>query len=89
MVSAASGGSADRIAARIFFTALRAGSGVAAMYSSTVSGFFPLGEGLLLEDLRTLDFVFFIGTCYENFRIRSMFWRVAPDAPYELIRLVK
>ena len=38
MISVASGGTAERIAWRIWFSALRAGSGIAAKYSSTVLG---------------------------------------------------
>src|SRR6266852_2938474 len=38
MVSVASGGTADRIAARILFKVLRAGSGTPATYSSTFFG---------------------------------------------------
>src|SRR5437879_9653522 len=38
MVSVASGGTADRIAARILFKVLRAGSGTPARYSSTFFG---------------------------------------------------
>src|SRR5512138_534999 len=39
MVSMVPAGAADRIAARSFFNALRAGSGTAARYSSTLAGF--------------------------------------------------
>src|SRR5258707_2835715 len=47
MTSVASGGPTERIAARIFFIALRAGSGMAAMYSSTVLGAADLGAAFL------------------------------------------
>ena len=41
MVSVPSGGTADRIAARILFTVLRAGSGTPARYSSMLLGASP------------------------------------------------
>src|SRR5437660_359582 len=56
MVSVASGGTADRIAARILFKVLRAGSGTPARYSSTFFGAplpFP-------TKLRLPDFTFFM-----------------------------
>src|SRR5579863_416705 len=61
MVSVASGGTADRIAARIFFKVLRAGSGTPARYSSTFLG------GLLRSaaELRPPDFRLFM---------RAMLW---------------
>src|SRR6266576_1220222 len=52
MVSAASGGTADRIAARILFKVLRAGSGTPARYSSTFFGA-PLPFAI---ELRSPDF---------------------------------
>src|SRR3989442_12506721 len=56
MVSVASGGTADRIAARILFKVLRAGSGTPARYSSTFFGA-PLP---FAAELRLPDFTFFI-----------------------------
>src|SRR6266550_6021342 len=56
MVSAASGGTADRIAARILFKVLRAGSGTPARYSSTFFGA-PLP---FATELRLPDFIFFM-----------------------------
>src|ERR1700746_2427704 len=56
MISTASGGTAERMAARIFFSVLRAGWGTRAMYSSTFFGA-PL---LFAADLRLRDFGFFI-----------------------------
>src|SRR6266480_6767180 len=56
MVSAASGGTADRIAARILFKVLRAGSGTPARYSSTFFGA-PLP---FATELRFPDFTFFM-----------------------------
>src|SRR6266849_6606450 len=56
MVSVASGGTADRIAARILFKVLRAGSGTPARYSSTFFGApSPFGA-----ELRLPDFTFFM-----------------------------
>src|SRR5580692_4644860 len=55
MASVASGGAADRMAVRIFRKVLRAGSGMAARYSSTVfGGFLPFAEEL------RFDFAFFM-----------------------------
>src|SRR3989442_1053244 len=56
MVSVASGGTADRIAARILFRVLRAGSGRPARYSSTFFGA-PLP---FAAELRLPDFTFFM-----------------------------
>ena len=61
MVSVASGGTADRIAARILFKVLRAGSGTPARYSSTFFGA-PLP---FAAELRLPDFTFFMRRCYE------------------------
>src|SRR5580704_18724536 len=52
MASVASGGTADRIAARILFKVLRAGSGTPARYSSTFFGApLPFAAELRLPDL--------------------------------------
>src|SRR6266404_6321107 len=56
MVSVASGGTVDRIAARILFKVLRAGSGTPARYSSTFFGA-PLP---FAAELRLPDFTFFM-----------------------------
>src|SRR5713226_8367820 len=56
MASVASGGTADRIAARILFKVLRAGSGTPARYSSTFFGA-PLP---FAAELRLPDFTFFM-----------------------------
>src|ERR1700674_3927514 len=56
MVSVASGGTADRTAARILFKVLRAGSGTPARYSSTFFGA-PLP---FAAELRLPDFAFFM-----------------------------
>src|SRR5208337_897053 len=56
MVSVASGGTADRIAARILFKVLRAGSGTAARYSSTFFG----ATLPFVPELRLPDFTFFM-----------------------------
>src|ERR1700680_2288439 len=56
MASVASGGAAERIAARILFKVLRAGSGTPARYSSTFFGA-PLP---FAADLRLPDFTFFM-----------------------------
>src|ERR1022692_471883 len=56
MASVASGGTADRIAARILFNVLRAGSGTAARYSST---FFGATLPFAAEP-RSPEFAFFI-----------------------------
>src|SRR5216684_1507457 len=70
MASVASGGTADRIAARILFKVLRAGSGTPARYSSTFFGA-PL---LFAAGPRLPDFTFLMcGQCYENFHFKSMF----------------
>ena len=68
MVSVASGGTADRIAARILFKVLRAGSGILARYSSTFLGvLFPFAV-----ELRLPDFTIFMGQCYKIFHFKSM-----------------
>src|SRR5258708_745731 len=56
MVSVASVGTADRIAARILFKVLRAGSATLARYASTLFGA-PL---LFAAELRLPDFTFFM-----------------------------
>jgi hypothetical protein len=56
MISIASRGTAERIVARIFFSALTAGSGARATYSST---FF--GALLIFAGLRLADFFFIFG----------------------------
>src|SRR5438876_6081790 len=56
MVSAASGGTADRIAARILFKVLRAGSATPARYSST----FFVAPLPFATELRLPDFTFFM-----------------------------
>src|SRR6266568_8640076 len=55
MVSVASGGTTERIAARILFNVLRAGSGTPARYSSTFFGA-PLP---FAAELRLQEFTFF------------------------------
>src|SRR2546425_6773452 len=62
MVSAASGGAADRIAARILFKVLRAGSGTPARYSSTFFGA-PLP---FAAEPRLPDFTFFMRAILEE-----------------------
>src|SRR5208282_2916534 len=57
MVSVASGGTADRIVARILFNVLRAGSGTRARYSSTFLG----GLWLFAAELRWPDFTLSMG----------------------------
>lgn len=62
MVSVASGGTADRIAARIFFNVLLPGSGTPARYSSKLPGCFGF-FGVVLRfaaELRLADFAFFM-----------------------------
>src|SRR6266568_1517268 len=60
MVSVASGGTTDRIAARILFKVLRAGSGTPARYSSTFFGTTFCGVGLpFAAELRLPEFSFF------------------------------
>src|SRR2546422_6990513 len=56
MVSVASGGTADRIAARILFRVLRAGSGTPARYSSTFFG----APVPFAAERRLPDFTFFM-----------------------------
>src|SRR5215469_8260105 len=58
MVSVASGGRADRIAARILFKVPRAGSGTPARYSSILFG----GSPALAADLRVVDLACFMRT---------------------------
>jgi hypothetical protein len=68
MVSVASGGTADRIAARILFKVLRAGSGT------------PQGIHQRFSERRCLSpqncdcqiSLFSCGQCYENFHFKSM-----------------
>src|SRR5579872_1675356 len=60
MTSVASGGTVDRIAARILFNAPRAGSEIPAMYSSTLFGAEPLAA-----EPRLPDFIFFMGAMQE------------------------
>ncbi len=77
MVSAAPGGTADRIAARILFKVPRAGSGTPARYSSTFFGArFPFAA-----ELRLPDFTFFMGQCYKSFRFKSM-----PQIPQFIVK---
>jgi len=52
MISVASGGTAERTASRIWFNALRAGSGTAAKYASTVSGALIFGETFIFAARR-------------------------------------
>src|SRR5271165_3544021 len=67
MVSVASGGTADRIAARILFKVLRAGSGTPARYSSTF-----LGARLpLATELRLPDFTFFMWAVLQRLLLLS------------------
>src|SRR5438128_1576531 len=68
MVSVASAGTADRIAARILFNVLRAGSGTPPRYSSTVFGA-PLP---FAAELRWPDFRFLMGQCYKSLHFMSM-----------------
>src|SRR5207245_4698749 len=68
MVSVASGGTADRIAARILFKVLRAGSGTPARYSSTFFGA-PLP---FAAELRLPDFTFFTRATLQNSHFKSM-----------------
>jgi hypothetical protein len=56
MASVASGGTAERIAARIFFNVLRAGSGTRATYSSVFFG----ATLRLAAEPRAREFNFFI-----------------------------
>src|SRR5580700_2089394 len=61
MASVASGGTADRIAARILFRVLRAGSGTPARYSSiSFTGW-----------LRSPEFAFFIAICTPGCRLKA------------------
>src|SRR5712692_841350 len=71
MASVASGGTAERIVARILFRVVRAGSGTAARYSST---FFAAALPFAAE-ARLPDFVFFIEDLPNRFvrpRLRSI-----------------
>src|SRR6266446_1668635 len=56
MASVASGGTAERITARILFKVVRAGSGTPARYSST----FFAAALLFVDEARSPDFVFFM-----------------------------
>ena len=60
MASVASAGTADRIAARIWLNVLRAGSGMLAMYSSTLFG------ARLAFGVEARDFAFFMERCYQG-----------------------
>src|SRR6266581_7529972 len=61
MVSVASGGTTDRIAARILFKVLRAVSGTPARYSSTFFGTTFCGVGLpFAAELRLPEVTFFM-----------------------------
>jgi hypothetical protein len=68
MVSVASGGAADRIAARILSKVLRMGSGTPARYSSTLFGA-PLP---FAAEVRFPDFIFLIRESYKKFYFESM-----------------
>src|SRR3989442_8114941 len=71
MVSVASGGTADRIAARILCKVLRAGSGTLARYSSTFFGaLLPFAAGLRLP-----DFTFFMRAMLQELPLQGH----APD----------
>jgi hypothetical protein len=68
MASVASGGTAERIAARILFKALRAGSGTPTRYSSTFFGArLPLA---FAAELRVADFDFFMRAMLQEAPIR-------------------
>src|SRR5579872_6238485 len=69
MVSVASNGAAERIAARIVFRVLRAGSGTRARYSST----FFTPSLALAGDLRLLDFTFFMLPMPEEVKVQYRF----------------
>src|SRR5216683_2877556 len=71
MVSVASGGTADRIAARILFKVPRAGSGTPARYSSTFFGA-PLP---FAAELRLPDFTFFMPAMLQELPLQGH----APD----------
>src|SRR5579864_2612088 len=64
MVSVASRGTADRIAARIFFKALRAESGTPAAYSSKFLG----GALRSFAERRLMDFAFLTRAVYQATR---------------------
>src|SRR2546427_11400086 len=66
MVSVASGGPADRMAERILFKVLRAGSGTPARYSSTFFGA-PLP---FAAEPRLPDFTFFMRAILREFPLR-------------------
>src|SRR5438552_18836523 len=67
MPSVASGGTADRIAARILFKVPRAGSGMPARYSSTFFG----ARVVFAADLRLPDFTFFMRAMLQEAPISS------------------
>src|SRR6266446_2989906 len=71
MVSVASGGTADQIAARILFKVLRAGSATPARYSSTFFGA-PLP---FAAELRLPDFTFFMPAMLQELPLQGH----APD----------
>src|SRR5260370_18678360 len=71
MASVASGGTAERITARILFKVVRAGSGTPARYSST----FFAAALLFVDEARSPNFVFFIEDLHNRFvrtRLRSI-----------------
>src|SRR5579864_509564 len=68
MASVASGGTVERMSARIFIKVLRAGWGTAATYSSTFFG----GPLPFAAELRLPDFTFFMRPWYKNVRFNSM-----------------
>src|SRR6266436_5586641 len=74
MVSVASAGTADRIAARILFKVLRAGSGTPARYWSTFFG----ARLLFAAELRLPDFTFFMRAMLQEAPISSPRLRPAP-----------
>src|SRR6266478_1011403 len=69
MVSVASAGTTDRIAARILFNMLRAGSGTLARYSSTLFGA-PLP---FAPELRLPDFAFFMRVILQSRSLQVYF----------------
>src|SRR5215469_3710480 len=66
MVSVASGGRADRIAARILFKVPRAGSGTPARYSSILFGASPA----FAADLRVVDLACFMRTTLQALQLQ-------------------
>src|SRR6266446_352163 len=72
MVSAASGGTADQIAARILFKVLRPGSGIPARYSSILLG----ASSAFGADLRVMGFARFMGQRYNYFSFRGHFFHL-------------